>query len=286
MILITGATGTTGRHVVKQLSEKGEQVRALVRDVQKAKWLADPNIEFVEGNFDNLASLESALTGVDRAYLLTPTSPHRVSQEANFLKAAKRSKLEQIVRLSILGAETDSPSRLLQRHGEADQQLKKSGIPFTILKPSYFMQNLFWYADAIKKQGVFHASFPATTKHAHIDARDIAAVAVSALTESGHENQVYLITGPEALSYDEMMSILSDLLNKPLRYDPSPQNYAKSLEGWGLDIDEVLELDRVIAKGFGDGEKVTNTVTAVAKKEPFKFEQFARDHLSIFQDQQ
>ena len=286
MILVTGATGTTGRHVVKQLSAKGEQVRALVRDSQKANWLAGPNIEVIEGNFDDLVSLESALTGVDRAYLLTPTSPNRVIQEANFLKAARRTKLERIVRLSILGAEIDSPSQLLRRHGQADKQLRNSGITFTILKPSYFMQNLFWYAEPIKKQGVFHASLPATTKHAHIDARDIAAVAVSALTESGHENQVYRITGPEALSYDEMMSILSGLLDKPLRYDPSPQHYAKSLEGWGLDIDEVLELDRVIAQGFGDGEKVTNTVTAVTGKEPFNFEQFARDHLSRFQDHQ
>ena len=256
MILVTGATGTTGRHVVKQLSAKGEQVRALVRDSQKANWLAGPNIEVIEGNFDDLVSLESALTGVDRAYLLTPTSPNRVIQEANFLKAARRTKLERIVRLSILGAEIDSPSQLLRRHGQADKQLRNSGITFTILKPSYFMQNLFWYAEPIKKQGVSHASLPATTKHAHIDARDIAAVAVSALTESGHENQVYRITGPEALSYDEMMSILSGLLDKPLRYDPSPQHYAKSLEGWGLDIDEVLELDRVIAQGFGAGEKV------------------------------
>ena len=146
------------------------------------------------------------------------------------------------------------------------------------------MQNLFWYADSIEKEGVFHASLPAKTRHSHIDARDIAAVAVSALTESGHENQTYRLTGPEALTYDEMMATLSHLLDKPLCYDPFPQNYAKSLEGWGLDIDEVLELDRVIAQGFGDGEKITDTVAEVTGKEPHSFEQFAKDYLSAFLD--
>lgn len=286
MILVTGATGTTGHHIVKQLTDKGKQVRVLVRDPDKARWLENPKVEFAQGDFEDNISLEKALNGITQSYLVTPTTSRRISHEANFLAASRKSQVKHIVRLSILGAETDSPSRLLQRHGEADQQLKKSGIPFTILKPSYFMQNLFWYAEPIKKQGVFHASLPATTKHTHIDARDIAAVAVSALTESGHENQVYRITGPEALSYDKMMTILSGLLDKPLRYDPSPQHYAKSLEGWGLDIDEVLELDRVIAQGFGDGEKVTNTVTAIIGKEPFNFEQFSKDHLSRFQDHQ
>jgi len=282
MILVTGATGTTGHHVVEQLTKKGEQVRALVRNPEKARQLENPNIEIAKGDFDDKESLEKALIGIKCAYLVTPTTTKRVSQEANFLETAGKARVKHIVRLSILGAEPHSPSQLLRRHSEADQQLKRSGIPYTLLKPSYFMQNLFWYADTIKKEGVFHASLPAKTRHSHIDARDIAVVAVAALTENGHENQVLRLTGPEALTYDEMMSILSDLLDKPLRYDPSPQNYAKSLEGWGLDIDEVLELDRVIAQGFGDGEAITNTVADVTGKEPYSFERFVKDYLSAF----
>ena len=282
MILITGATGTTGRHVVKELSSKGEQVRALVRNSDRAKWLAGPNVGLVEGDFEDRESLTRALTDIDRAYLLTPTTSRRVFQEANFLEAALKTNLKLLVRLSILGAASDSPSRVLRRHGQADQQLKDSGIAFTILQPSYFMQNILWYAESIKNQGVFHASLPASTKHSHVDARDVAAVVVAALTETGHENHIYRLTGPEALTYNEMMNVLSWLLDKPVIYDPSPQNYANSLAGWGLDIDEVLELDRVIAQGSGDGSSITDTVTEIAKKAPFPFIQFAQDHLSAF----
>lgn len=284
MILITGATGTVGRYVVKQLSAKRKQVRALVRNPRKAQWLAAPNVEFVQGDFEDITSLERALAGIDCAFLLTPTSSNRIAQEANFLKATKKTKIKHIVRLSILGAKSNSPSRIMCRHGEADKQLEESGIAFTILQPSYFMQNLLWYAETIKTQGVFHASLPETTKHSHVDARDIAAVAVALLIEKKQKNQVYRITGPEALTYKEMMITLSELLDKPVRYDSSPRNYAKSLEDWGLDINEVLELDRCVAQGVGDGAIITSTIAEVAKKEPILFKQFVKDHLRAFQD--
>lgn len=284
MILITGATGTTGRHIVKQLAARGERIRALVRNPAKVQWQAMPNVELFRGDFEDRVSLKGAMAGTDRAFLLTPTTENRVRHEANFLIAAKKMKIKHIVRLSMLGAGLNSPSRLIRRHGQADKQLEDSGIPFTVLQPSYFMQNLLWYADTIKKQGVFHASLPEATKHSHVDVRDIAAVAVAILTETGHENRVYRISGPEALSYKEMMIILSRLLGRPVRYDPSPQNYAKSLINWGLEIDEVLELDRCVAQGAGDGAIITNTIVEVAKKEPIPFEQFAQDHLWAFQD--
>ena len=129
-----------------------------------------------------MVSLEDALAGVDLAFLLTPTSSNRVAQEANFPKAAKKTGIKHIVRLSILGEKSDSPSHVIRRHGEADKQLEDSGIAFTVLQPSYFMQNLLWYAETINKQGVFHASLPETIKHSYVGVRDIAAVTVAILT--------------------------------------------------------------------------------------------------------
>ena len=282
MILITGANGTIGRQVVDQLAKKGISASALVRDLQKAKPLEMPQIQLVKGDFNDLVSLDAALAGAESAFLLTATSPNRLSQEANFIKAAKNAKLKHIVRLSIVGADGDACSRILRRHAEADRQLEDSGISFTILQPNYFMQNLLWYSEDIKTRGVFLSSLPETNTHAHVDARDIAAVAVATLTEAGHEGQIYRISGPEALTYGEMMQTLSSLLGKSVRYDASPDHYGNSLKNWGLDADEVLELDSCIAQGTGNGAAVRDTVLRVTKRQPIRFEQFAKDYLPAF----
>jgi uncharacterized protein YbjT (DUF2867 family) len=190
MILITGATGTNGREIVKQLSNKGVKIRVMVRKRENAGLAHSSNIEYAIGNFDDLATLGGALAGVERAFLLSPSSAEQVTREGNFIRAAKRAGVHHVVRFSILGAEPDSPSRLIRRHGQAEQLLRDSGMAFTMLRPSYFMQNLLWYTKDIRSRGVFYSTLPTTCKHSHVDVRDNAAVAVAALTESGHEGKI------------------------------------------------------------------------------------------------
>jgi uncharacterized protein YbjT (DUF2867 family) len=152
-----------------------------------------------------------------------------------------------------------------------------------MLRPHYFMQNLLWYIDDIKSQGVFYASLPETYKHSHVDARDNAAVAVAALTELGHEGKVYHITGPEALTYPEVAEILSHAIGKKVRYDSSPENYGKFLKNLGLNADEVLELDACVANGVGDGAAVANTIFEITQQRPIQFTQFANDYSQALQ---
>src|SRR3990172_344877 len=109
MILVTGANGTTGRQVIALLARQGLKTRAMVRDLQKAKSLELPNVDIIKADFENSASLEIALARTERAFLLTATSPNRVSQEATFVKIAKQVGIKHVVRLSILGAEVHSP---------------------------------------------------------------------------------------------------------------------------------------------------------------------------------
>jgi uncharacterized protein YbjT (DUF2867 family) len=225
MILITGAIGTNGREIVEQLSAKGVRARAMVRKREDVKLPRTLNVEFVNGDFDDASSLDAALAGVEQVFLLSPSSAEQVAREANFIRAAKRAGVRHVVKFSILGAAPNSPSRLIRRHGETEKMLEDSGIAFTMLRPHYFMQNLLWYIDDIKSQGVFYASLPETYKHSHVDARDNAAVAVAALTESGHESKVYHITGSEALTYREVAEILSQAIGKKVRYDSSRENY-------------------------------------------------------------
>jgi uncharacterized protein YbjT (DUF2867 family) len=282
MILITGATGTNGREVVEQLSAKGVRARAMVRKREGVKLPRTPNVEFVNGDFDDASSLDDALAGVERAFLLSPSSAEQVAREANFIRAAKRAGVRHVVKFSILGADPNSPSRLIRRHGEAEKVLEDSGVAFTMLRPHYFMQNLLWYTDDIKSQGVFYASLPETYKHSHVDARDNAAVAVAALTEPGHEGKVYHITGPEALTYCDVAEMLSQAIGKKARYDSSRESYARFLKKIGLDADEVLELDACVANGVGDGSAVTNTVVEITQQQPLRFVQFANDYSRAF----
>jgi len=284
MILITGATGTNGREIVKQLSDKGVKIRAMIRKRGDAKLPDTSNVEFVIGDFDDVASLNAALADVERAFLLSPSSAEQVTREGNFIRAAKRAGVRHIVKFSILGAAPDSPSRLIRRHGEAEKILEDSAIAFTMLRPNYFMQNLLWYVDNIKSQGVFYSALPPTYKHSHVDARDNAAVAVAALTESGHESKIYHITGSETLTYQEVAEILSQTIGKKVRYDSSLENYVTFLKNIGLDVDEVLELDACVANGIGDGSAVTNTIFEVTKRQPIRFEQFANDYSQAFKE--
>jgi len=107
-------------------------------------------------------------------------------------------------------------------------------------------------------------------------------VAVAALTEVGHGGKVYRITGPEALTYEEVAEILSDAIGKKVRYDDSLENYSRFLRKIGLDADEGLELDACVAKGVGDGSAVTSTVFELTKRQPIRFAQFAKDHSRLF----
>ena len=282
MILITGATGTNGREIIEQLSAKGVKARAMVRKREDVRLPRTLNVEFIKGDFDDASSLDAALAGVEQAFLLSPSSAEQVTREANFIRAAKRAGVRHVVKFSILGAAPNSPSRLIRRHGEAEKMLEDSGIVFTMLRPHYFMQNLLWYINDIKSQNVFHASLPETYRHSHVDARDNAAVAVAALTESGHESKVYHITGSEALTYREVAEILSQAIGKEVRYDSSRENYAKYLKKLGLDADEVLELDACVANGIGDGSAVTNTTFEITQQQPIRFMQFANDYSRAF----
>jgi uncharacterized protein YbjT (DUF2867 family) len=283
MILITGPTGTNGREILKQLSAKGVRARAMVRKREDVKLPRTLSVEFVHGNLDDATSLDVALAGVERAFLLSPSSAEQVAREANFIRAAKRAGVRHVVKFSILGAAPSSPSRLIRRHGEAEKILEDSGIAFTMLRPHYFMQNLLWYIYDIKSQGVFYASLPQSYRHSHVDARDNAAVAVAALTESGHEGKVYHITGSEALTYREVADILSEAIGKKVRYDSSRENYTKFLNKIGLDAEEVLELDACVANGIGDGAAVTKTIFEITQRRPIRFTQFASDYSQAFE---
>jgi uncharacterized protein YbjT (DUF2867 family) len=288
MILITGATGTNGSEIVKQLVAAGARVRALVRNREKAALaFKGLDVELVEGDFARPETLDAALQGVEKALLLSAVHTHQVEWQGNFIEAAKRAAhAPHVVKFSAMGANPDSPIRLARWHGQTEKQLEQSGLPYTHLRPTSFMQNMLWSAQSIVMQGAFYMPMK-DARASHVDVRDIAAVAVKVFTESGHEGKSYEITGPEALSYSEIAEKLSAVTGKKVTYvNVTPEDWKKGMMAAGMPewyADVVTELYSALS-GVRSAP-VTNVVAEVAKKEPISFDQFARDYAHVFKGQ-
>jgi uncharacterized protein YbjT (DUF2867 family) len=188
-----------------------------------------------------------------------------------------------IVKLSGLGTALDSPLRTGRWHAQIEAHLEASGLPFTNLHPPYFMQNLLRFAPSIAATGQFTAAI-GQAKVAMIDIRDIAAVAAVALTADGHTGKTYRITGPEALSYEDIATKLSAVIGRPVTYrnvslaHMEEQWQARRLPQWEI------EVQREYHEAFGNGtaSTVTDTVGAVSGKQPRTFDAFAREHEAAF----
>src|SRR5437764_9809232 len=146
------------------------------------------------GDLDDSDSLLAAMEGVEKVFLLCPVSQKQTELEANVVEAAKKAGVGHLVKFSVLHASPQSASQLLRWHGQTEQHIRASGIPFTFLRPNIFMQEILRQAAAIKSQGAFYQPFGPDVRLSFVDVRDNAAVAAKVLSESGHEGKVYELT--------------------------------------------------------------------------------------------
>ena len=283
MILVTGATGNNGQDLIRQLTAIGQRVRALVRKPTEAAKLDGSNIEVAAGDFDQPESLEAALQGVEKAFLLTPAAERFVQWQKDFIQAAQRAKIKHLVKFSAMGAHARSASELLKLHAETDEVLRRSGVPFTILQPNGFYQNMLSMAHTIKAQGVFYWPLK-NASQSTVDIRDISAVAVKVFVSSGHEGKTYVITGPEALTYQEAAERLSAVLGRKIQYVDVPISAAadgmrkSGMPDWY--VQAVSELLAYFATGAV--ATVTDTVPRLLGRPATSFEQFVKDHRAAF----
>jgi uncharacterized protein YbjT (DUF2867 family) len=282
MILVTGATGTNGSEIVRRLSAAGTPVRALVRNRAKAAAITGAGVEIVEGDLARPETLLAALQGVQKAILVSAWLPEQVELETNFIKAARQVGLSHLVKLSAMGADSRSPVGILAQHGEIEDRVRASGVPFTFLRPNGFMQNFLASAATIA-QGALYAPVE-EARVSFVDARDIAAVAVQVASNAGHEGQAYLVTGPEALTHGEVAAKLAEAIGRPVSYvNVSPEQYKSALLQYGTPewlADGLNELFGFYRDGVG--AEVADTVSRIGRKEPISFDQFAREHASVF----
>lgn len=283
MILITGATGNNGVEIVKRLAAQNVQVRAMVRHRDRASAIAVPNVEVVEGDFDRPQTRLGALAGVERAFLLTNSSERAQAQQIAFIDAARQSGVKQIVKLSQFAVDANSPVRFLRYHAAVEAALRSSGIAYTFLRPNLFMQGLINFRSTIATQSTFYAAV-GDAMVSVVDVRDIADVAVAALTESGHEGKSYDLTGSQALTHAEMAQYLSVAIGRRITFvDIPPEAMRETLLSIGFPVwqaDGLLEDYEHYRRG--EATAITSGVQDASGRNPRSFEEFARDYAMMF----
>jgi uncharacterized protein YbjT (DUF2867 family) len=279
-VLVTGATGNTGSGLVPALCNAGVDVRAFVRDEVKAQPLKDAGAEIVVGDLDQPATIEPAVEGVDKIYLLTWNGPTQEQQAKNVIAAAQRTGNPHIVRHSMWGSER---SRIIQQGLRVEQALKSSGLPWTLLKPTFYMQNTMMAMQTITSDGVIYWDMQ-DGKLGMIDVRDIVDVALAVLTGEGHVGKSYILTGPQAISFYDVADIFSKVLNKQVKYVDVPgQTAFESMVGMGVPewiAKGFMELMQGFSQGFAS--RTTDNVATLTGHPARSFEQFARDYAQMF----
>ena len=283
-ILIAGATGTNGRMLTSRLVSAGYQVRALVRNIQKAQSLIQPNVELYEGDLSQPEGLQGALENVEHAFIATAIVPNTVELFQNFFDVAKQSTKPHIVKFSALGAGNDPQSAIQKQHTESDDVLIASGLPYTILRPNSFYQNMLGSIDSIKATGQFYQPF-GNARQSLVDVRDLTEVAFSALTRMEHQSQIYELTGPESLSFHDVATQLSSTLGKEVTYIPvSPEVALQGMLDVGMPewtANAIAELYSVFATG--EFAETNDTIRQITGKPATTFAAWANDHKSAFQ---
>jgi uncharacterized protein YbjT (DUF2867 family) len=269
-ILVTGATGTVGRHLVEQLAQAGHHVRALTRNPAKANF--PDGVEVVVGDLTKPETLAPALEGVAGLHLINFGGDDYAPLQtgAEIISMAEQAGVRRVTVL--MGGDMDAVERAV----------KSSSLAWTFLQPVEFMSGALDYAASIRAEGVVRQGF-GSRKTAIVHEADIAAVAATALTEDGHGGKTYTITGPEVLTPPEMTQIIGAAIGRDLRFIELTE--AEAREQWRAEgfPDEVIEFF-VWAHGNTPpiGYTVVPTVEQVTGRPPRPFAQWAAEHAADF----
>ena len=280
-VLVTGATGTIGRDVARQLSAKGVAVRAGVRDQAKARKQFGADIALVPFDFENEKTFSETLEGVEKVFLLPPLLPNQLEVMNAFVDAAKRTGVRHIVKLSAIGIDDETQPMAIKGHAANEQHIRESGLEFTFLRPNSFMQNFITYFPP--RNGAIYLPWGNGTA-SFVDTRDVASVAAKALTSDGHGGRIYTLTGPATLGIAEVALILSEVTGREFKYIDVPEAAARDgmlqagVPQWQVEL--VLELHAVNKQNRWSA--VTSDIETITGTPPTDFAQFARDHADKF----
>ncbi|MFW6000501.1 MAG: SDR family oxidoreductase [Halorubrum sp.] len=278
-VLVTGATGTVGEPLVRELSGGEASVRVASRDPRSARDEFGDVPEYVEFSFDRPETWGAALSGVDRLFLLFPPGSG-VDTVTEFVDAAERVGVERVVFLSILGAEKLPvlPHRRIEKH------LAGTETAYTFLRASWFAQNLseIHRPEIVDRDEIYVPAGDGVLSFT--DARDVAAVAATVLTEPGHAGRAYDLTGPAALDFHEVAEVFSDVLDRPIEYaDPSRLPFGRHMYRRGFSpgfVAFMIAEYSVVRLGFSG--RTTDDVETVLGRPPRTLREFVDDYADAF----
>jgi len=276
-ILVIGALGNVGAEVVKQILARGGQVRAADIDEQKLKERFGDAVETVHFNFTDPSTYDATFRDVKRMFYMRP--PHITNIQRDMLpsmKAAKAAGVAHVVFLSLIGIEKTT----YVPHYKVESYLKELNLQPTLLRCSFFMQNLnTTHRQEIKERDEIYVPVGAA-KTSFLDARDIGAVAAVALTQPEHENKAYDLTGPEALDYWQAADILSQVLGRKITYkNPNPLAFLINTVRRGTPFAFALVMTGLYtATRFGQADIVTGEVERLTGRKPISFRKYVEDY--------
>lgn len=273
-ILVTGATGNVGRHIVSALAEQGHTVRALVRDPDRAP--LPQGVTAVRGDLSDPDSLEPALRGAERVFLMWPGLPVRPRVVELIAGHAER-----VVYLSADVPDLRDGERPAVFHQQIERQIRNSGLSWTFVRAIDFATNTLGWADQIR-QGVVRLPYGQAARSL-IHERDIAEVAVLALTTDGHDRAAYVITGPAAVTHAEQVRIIGEVTGREVRWEEVPVEKAREqlTAAWGSAEFADARL-RAWASFVETPERVTDTVRRLLGRPARTFRTWAEDHAGDF----
>ena len=282
-ILVIGGTGAIGSKVVEELVSRGADVRALVRK-EEAKSKLPAGVEGVVGELLDPVAVQKALEGADKLYLLNAVAADELTQGMIAVDLARRAGIKHLVYHSVFKVESFKDVPHFASKLTIESAIRESGVPFTIVRPNYFMQNDVSLKDVLTRAGIYPMPLGEVGISA-VDTRDIAEAAAMVLTSGGHAGKTYNLNGPEVLSGPKVAAIWSGLLGREIRY-------AGSMKGEGMDAFEAQMRERMPAwsafdirmmfqgyleRGFEAGDGDVATLTKLLGHAPRGYGEFARE---------
>jgi len=283
-ILVTGATGKLGPHVAAALVRRGEQVRALVRDPERAAAVLPREVELVSGEFADTAVVARELAAVDAMLLLTPHGPKMAAVQNGLIDLAAKVGT-RVVKVSgtSAGIRADGPDACRQ-HFESEQHLATAGVPWSVLRPNGFMQTLIAaMAGTIRERGII-ANPLGSAGISLVDCADVGEAAAVVLTDPAQDGRHHVLTGPAAPTYAEIAKVIEEETGVAVGVvEVTPQQAGDAARARGLSdweaghLAEMLEMFR-----SGASEYVTDDVQALTGRPPRSVRDFVRDNRRLF----
>ncbi len=286
-ILVTGSTGAVGSKVTEELLKLGAEVRALVRSEHGSTKLPK-GVEVFKGDLIDPVSVEKALEGVAKLYLLNAVAPDELTQGLIAFDLAKRLKLNQVVYHSVFKVETFKDVPHFASKLAIENALRDFDLPFTIIRPNYFYQNDLTLKNEILNAGVYPVPL-GTPGVSAVDIRDIAEAAAIALTSEGHEGKTYNLNGPEVLSGPKVASIWTRLVGKEIRYggedlDALEAQMRQRLPSWAA-FDIRMMFQGYLERGFAAAEGDLAKLTQLLGHPPRNYQNFANETAAMWRAQ-